>query len=87
MTFVTVIGPMVDSTVDQEILSRVRAGDKSGYALCIETYGDRLFRLALRLMQNEADADHMPLVACDKHHVGVCFFSLSAPPKNGYDVC
>ncbi len=42
---------------DDEILARARAGDPSACALCIDTYGPLVYRLALRLMQNEADAE------------------------------
>lgn len=42
---------------DEEILIRIQAGDKSACALCIEKHSPDLHRLALRLMQNEADAD------------------------------
>ncbi len=48
---------MSDSITDEEILARVKAGDKSACALCIEKYGSSLYRLALRLMQNEKDAE------------------------------
>lgn len=48
---------MNDEMVDQEILERIQAGDKSACALCIETYGAPLYRLALRLMQDEAEAE------------------------------
>jgi len=46
-----------DDTIDQEILERIREGDKAACALCIETYGPIIYRVALRLMQNEADAE------------------------------
>jgi RNA polymerase sigma-70 factor (ECF subfamily) len=46
-----------DITTDEEILERIRAGDKAACALCIETYGPIVYRVALRLMQNEADAE------------------------------
>jgi RNA polymerase sigma-70 factor (ECF subfamily) len=42
---------------DEEILAGVRSGDKSACDLCIEKHGPSLYRLALRLMQNEADAE------------------------------
>ena len=48
---------MNDAKADQEILERIRAGDKAACALCIETYGPSLYRLALRLMQNETEAE------------------------------
>ena len=43
--------------IDEQILTGIRSGDKSACALCIETYGPSLYRLALRLMQNERDAE------------------------------
>lgn len=48
--------PSADNT-DALILAGIRSGDKSACALCIETYGPSLYRLALRLMQNERDAE------------------------------
>ncbi len=48
---------MSDHISDSEIIERVQAGDKSGCAACIEKYGPRIYRLALRLMENEADAE------------------------------
>ncbi|KAA3656308.1 MAG: RNA polymerase subunit sigma-24 [Chloroflexi bacterium] len=42
---------------DKEIIERIQNGDKSGCAACIEKYGPRIYRLALRLMENEADAE------------------------------
>lgn len=48
---------MSERISDEEILARVRGGDKSGCALCIEKYGSSLYRLALRLMKNEKDAE------------------------------
>ena len=46
-----------DDNIDEQILAGIRSGDKSACALCIETYGPGLYRLALRLMQNEGDAE------------------------------
>jgi RNA polymerase sigma-70 factor (ECF subfamily) len=42
---------------DEEILARIRSGDKSACDLCIEKHHPSLYRLALRLLQNEADAE------------------------------
>ena len=42
---------------DDDILARIRSGDKSGCALCIDKYGPSLYRLALHLTQNERDAE------------------------------
>lgn len=52
-----IIAAMSDQAVDEQILTRIRAGDKAACALCIEEYGPGVYRLALRLMQNEADAE------------------------------
>ena len=48
---------MNNAAADQEILERIQAGDMSACAMCIETYGAPLYRLALRLMQNETEAE------------------------------
>jgi RNA polymerase sigma-70 factor (ECF subfamily) len=48
---------MSETISDEQILALVRAGDKAGCAMCIDKYGSTLYRLALRLMQNEADAE------------------------------
>ena len=42
---------------DTQLLSRIRAGDKAACAICIEQHSPPVYRLALRLMQNEADAE------------------------------
>ncbi len=42
---------------DLALLDRIRAGDKSACAQCIEHYAPGVYRLALRLTQNETDAD------------------------------
>ena len=48
---------MSDVITDQQILAGIQAGDKSACALCIDKYGAGVYRLALRLMNNEADAE------------------------------
>ena len=48
---------MSEIVSDEDILSGIRSGDKSACALCIDKYGPSLYRLALRLMQNERDAE------------------------------
>ena len=48
---------MTVTVSDEEILARIRAGDKSACDLCIEKHSPGLYRLALRLLQNEADAE------------------------------
>lgn len=46
-----------DKLSDQALLQRIQAGDKSACAACIDKYSPGVYRLALRLMQNEADAE------------------------------
>lgn len=48
---------MTTAITDKEIIARIQAGDKSACAECIEKHGPSIYRLALRLMQNEADAE------------------------------
>jgi RNA polymerase sigma-70 factor (ECF subfamily) len=48
---------MSDTITEQELLERLRKGDKGACALCIDMYGTQIYRLALRLMKNEADAE------------------------------
>ncbi len=42
---------------DAELLARLRAGDQSACAQCIEQHAPQVYRLALRLLHNEADAE------------------------------
>lgn len=44
---------MFDAALDQELLARIRAGDKLACAECIERYAPGIYRLALSLMSNE----------------------------------
>ncbi|MCP4428075.1 MAG: sigma-70 family RNA polymerase sigma factor [Chloroflexi bacterium] len=39
------------------LIARLKAGDKSACAECIERHSPGIYRLALRLMQNEAEAE------------------------------
>lgn len=39
------------------LIARLQAGDKSACAECIEIHSPAIYRLALRLMQNEAEAE------------------------------
>ncbi|MBE2197714.1 MAG: sigma-70 family RNA polymerase sigma factor [Anaerolinea sp.] len=48
---------MSDAEKEADLVARLQAGDKSAYVECVELYGGGLYRLALRLMQNEADAE------------------------------
>jgi len=44
------------SQTDLELLTRIRAGDKAACAACIETHTAGVYRVAMRLMRNEAEA-------------------------------
>jgi RNA polymerase sigma-70 factor (ECF subfamily) len=50
---------MEQKTPDSTLLERIRAGDKSACAECITAYSAGIYRLALRLMRNEADAEEV----------------------------
>ena len=47
---------MSDPVADQQLVERIQAGDTSACGQCIDQYGASIYRLALRLMKNEADA-------------------------------
>jgi RNA polymerase sigma-70 factor (ECF subfamily) len=42
---------------DTELLARLKAGDQSAYARLVEDNASAIYRLALRMMGNEADAE------------------------------
>lgn len=42
---------------DQTLLARIRAGDKTACAECIERHSNGVYRLALRLMKDEREAE------------------------------
>lgn len=42
---------------DAELVARVKLGDKGACTVCIDRYGTAVYRLALRLLKNEADAE------------------------------
>lgn len=42
---------------DRALLERIRAGDKRACAECIETHSPGVYRVALRLMRDEAEAE------------------------------
>ena len=48
---------MTDITDDRALLARIRAGDKAACAECIERHSPEVYRLALRLTRNEAEAE------------------------------
>jgi RNA polymerase sigma-70 factor (ECF subfamily) len=51
--------PMEGKSSDSALLDRIRAGEKSACAECITAHSDEVYRLALRLMKNEADAEEV----------------------------
>ncbi len=44
---------------DRALLTRLQAGDKSACAECIERHAPEVYRLALRLMRSEAEAEEV----------------------------
>jgi RNA polymerase sigma-70 factor (ECF subfamily) len=48
---------MGEKHTDRELLDRIRAGDKNACAECVEIHSPGIYRLALRLMKNAADAE------------------------------
>ena len=50
---------MADMAQERALLARIRAGDKAACAECIEQHSPEVYRLALRLMRNEAEAEEV----------------------------
>ena len=48
---------MNDTDSDRALLARIRAGDKSACAECIELHSPGLYRVALRILGDEAEAE------------------------------
>ncbi len=48
---------MMNDDHDRAVIERLRRGDKSACAQCVEQYSPGLYRLALRLMGDEAEAE------------------------------
>ncbi len=48
---------MTDLDKDKALLERIRAGDPMACSECIEQHSPALYRLALRMMRNEAEAE------------------------------
>lgn len=48
---------MTDIEAERALLARIQAGDKAACAECIEQHSAAVYRLALRLMRNEAEAE------------------------------
>lgn len=48
---------MSETYDEAALIARIQAGDKAACAECIEIHSPAIYRLALRLMQNEAEAE------------------------------
>ena len=48
---------MNDSYDEKALIARIQSGDKAACAECIEIHSPGVYRLALRLMENEAEAE------------------------------
>ncbi len=48
---------MNESHSDADLVARLKAGDQAAYAQLVEEHAGRIYRLALRMMGNEADAE------------------------------
>lgn len=48
---------MLETNTDRELAERIRAGDKSACAACIEKHSPAVYRIALRVLGNEAEAE------------------------------
>jgi RNA polymerase sigma-70 factor (ECF subfamily) len=48
---------MSEPIPDRELVARIKAGDKAACAACVEKHSASVYRLALRLMRNEAEAE------------------------------
>jgi RNA polymerase sigma-70 factor, ECF subfamily len=48
---------MSETYDEADLIARLQSGDKAACAECIEIHSPAIYRLALRLMQNEADAE------------------------------
>jgi len=48
---------MTETLSDRELYDRIRAGDKSACAVCIEQHSPTVYRIALRVVGNEAEAE------------------------------
>lgn len=48
---------MVDGEIEQEMIERLRSGDKSACAQCVEMHAPGVYRLTLRMLGDEAEAE------------------------------
>ena len=64
---------------DQEnIIARARRGDAGAFEQLVETYRDQVYRIALRMCGNAADADEAAQEAFLAAWKGLCFCPASA---------
>lgn len=68
--------PLPDPTSlsDADLLARIQAGDRAACALCIDKYAPGMYRLALRLTGNAADAEDVVQEALESAFKGVARF-------------
>ena len=48
---------MDEKKIEADLIARLKAGDKSACAVCVEMHSPGVYAVALRLMKNEADAE------------------------------
>lgn len=48
---------MTQSTSEQELIARLKTGDKGAWSECLEIHSANVYALALRLMNNETEAE------------------------------
>ncbi|MGB4872287.1 MAG: sigma-70 family RNA polymerase sigma factor [Candidatus Promineifilaceae bacterium] len=48
---------MMTELSDEALIERIQGGDKAACAICMDRYGPDIYRLALSLLHNEADAE------------------------------
>jgi RNA polymerase sigma-70 factor, ECF subfamily len=49
--------PVIDDEADSWLVGRARAGDRTAYEELVRRHRDRIYRIALRMLGNAADAD------------------------------
>lgn len=54
---------ITDTIPDSELIARVLAGDKEQYAVIIKRYNARLYRIAMAIVNNDAEAEDIMQVA------------------------
>ena len=69
----------VNNSSDQEIIARILAGDKDLYALIIKKYNQRLYRVAMSMINNDSEAEDVMQVTYIRayEHLGSFAFKSS----------